>query len=197
MGIISVLANILLIVTSMFSPSSPSTNQVSLEIRTPEINQTQIVIYNYSTVSYSSPFALNYSEILFGNTYIVAETINQTANIIQKELITKEIMETKSNVLSFDWIIDTEKQCNLPNGAKIEIIADKIYTMSKSSSKLEIKQSSCENCDITIEFSEYPNSIENAKKLYNENKIDYSLHSNIIKLLWKYSKTISCVKSLI
>lgn len=175
MGITSVFVNILLIVTSLFS-SSPSTNQISLEIETPEVSESQqIIIYNYSTVTYSSPFALDYSEILFGNTYATSETFDkQASNIIQKEPIQQGSIEDKVSTFSFGWIINIEKQCSLPNGAKIEVIADKIYTMSKNSSVLKIEQSNCQNCDITIKLSEYPQSIESAKRLFNEEKINYT-----------------------
>lgn len=194
MSLTTVIFNLMLVFASIFTPTNPSTSQISLEMNDTQNQIPEIVFYNYTYVTYSSPFAVNYSEILFGDTYMPVEISEKTT---ESKVIKKEIIEEKKiDRFSFDWIIEVERKCNLPNGAKIEVIADKIYTMQKEDSELKIQQASCSECDITVKLIEYPRSVEEARKIIGEGKASYTLHKSTIKLLWKYSKTFSCIKNL-
>ncbi len=194
MSLTEVIFNAMLILTSLLTPTNPSTSQISLEAVDTQTPTPKIVFYNYSYVTYSSPFAMNYSEILFGDIYTPIQTSEE---ITESKVIKKEVSEKEERErFSFDWIIEAERKCNLPEGAKIEIVADETYTMQKEGAELRIQRARCSGCDITIEFTEYPQSIEDAKRLLDEGKANYILHKSAIRLFWKYSKTLSCIKNL-
>lgn len=184
MDLLSTLISGFLFFLTIITPYNPQTSQVNLEI-----DSQQLVFYNYTYVSYSSPFALNYSYLLFGNLFEV-EQIKE----VQKNIP----LQQPTNQFSLDWLIAIEKNCPLPNNAMLELITeDSKYTIEKLNFEFKIKELACTDCDITIFVYEYPSSKEEAKKFMSEGKIKIKLNKNILSLLWKgYGSTYYCLTKL-
>jgi hypothetical protein len=183
--ILSTVARIIIYLIAIFSPPNALTSEVSFES-----SIQKLVFYNYSYVIYTSPFALNYSHLLFGNTYKVDYPKEvQHAITIQKQ-------EHKDNRFSLDWVISFEKKCPLPNGAKIEIITNEAsYTITKSDSKFKLIETSCDDCDIVLKIYEYPSSEKGARELFDKGKIKVDIKKNIFELLLKgYGSTYTCLQ---
>lgn len=177
--LLATLGSIMTII-SMFYPSNPETQEIILKS-----NVGNLVFYNYTYVTYTSPFALNYSYLLFGNTYKIEQP--------QIEQITET--KTTKEQFSLDWFIALENKCPLPNKARIEVKTNsKVYLLKKINLKFEIEETVCSNCDISIIVNQFPNSENEAKKFIDEGKIKINLNKNIFDIISKgYASTYSCL----
>jgi hypothetical protein len=186
MDLVSILIGGFLFLVSLLTPQNPQTSQVNLEI-----NSQQLVFYNYTYLTYSSPFALNYSYLLFGNTYNVREIEEVQKNAIRQQ-------KNQEAQFSFGWIIELERMCPLPNNAKLEIVTrESIFSIYKVNSEFKILEKSCQDCDITITIQEYPKSIDEGKKFISQGKIRIDLNKNVFYLLSKgYGNTYYCLQKL-
>jgi hypothetical protein len=186
---IEIAIKLVLLVLACFNPNKDLAEQNIAFENITLYNATQTVIYNYTYLYFYSPFSLNYSNVVDKKIEIRTEPM-PIFEIKPKD------KDQKDRTISF--FIEIEKKCPLPNKANIILTTnEKSYFISKSNGEIKFYEYSNQDADIKLIMKNYPESIEEAKKMISEENIKIILNKNPLILLSSgYGKTFQCLKSL-
>ncbi len=191
MNILEILTTFFIIMPTLFSFSSPQISQITLQL-----NDNTTIMYNYTFPKYSSPFSFNYTKLLL--------KMETKTEVLKKENFSKTFIDNLKKEINkeakfLELLINLEYKCPLPNNAKIFLVINNSkFFVEKRGTKLEIKKSMCEDCDIVLKANEYPTSLKELKYFIQNKKIKLEIRKNIFTLIIKgYGGAYKCIQDLL